>query len=163
MLRKNHGDYAERFMALYPANEQNLFQTVQELSEDEMMVLQNRLAEQRMASGDKATYVYFFSHIMPGPDSAEYGAFHTSDVPYFLNNSSDVRAAYWTQNDYLVGNVASQYLLNFARNGDLNGQDLPTWLPFNGAYEYMEVSEQSRFHKLDVEKAALWKEYLNSK
>ncbi|MDQ6421443.1 carboxylesterase family protein [Paenibacillus sp. LHD-117] len=157
------GDFADRFLALYPAEERKLPQVIEEINKDQMMALQNLLAQIRAASGDKATYLYYFTHVMPGPESAVYGAFHTSDVPYFLNKFSDLRAAYWTKTDYAIGNVASQYLLNFARTGNPNGKGLPTWSPATGANDYLEISEKSSLQKINEEKAALWTAYLNQK
>lgn len=159
-VKSTFGIDADRFLTLYPADEKTLSRTIQEINNDQLMAIQNRLAQQRAASGDKATYLYLFTHILPGPESAIFGAFHTSDVPYFLNKFSDERAAYWTESDYSVGHVASQYLLNFARTGDPNGKDLPTWKPSSGAYEYMEVSDKSRLQMMDRGKAELWTEYL---
>lgn len=148
-------------MSLYPADEKTLSRTIQEINNDQLMAIQNRLAQQRAASEDKATYLYLFKHILPGPESAIFGAFHTSYVPYFLNKFIDERTAYWTESDYSVGHVASQYLLNFARTGDPNGKGLPTWKPSSGAYEYMEVSDKSRLQMMDREKVELWTEYLD--
>lgn len=113
-MKSMYGDFADRFIAMYPFDEKSNLQFIQQMANDQMMAKQNLLAEQRVASGDKDTYLYLFTHVLPGPECALNGAFHTSDVPYFLNKFSDSRALYWTDTDYKVGHTASQYLLNFA-------------------------------------------------
>ena len=36
----------------------------------------------------RRVFTYFWTHALPGPDAARYGAFHTSEVPYVLNTLS---------------------------------------------------------------------------
>lgn len=61
-------------------------------------------------------YFYNFSHMMPMTERY-WGTTHTSDVPYMLNIFSDYRKDYWTEADYALGNLMSDYLTAFAKNG----------------------------------------------
>lgn len=96
-----------------------------------------------MGGYEGKTYTYIFTHVMPGKNT-NHGAFHTSDVPYFLNVFTKLREEYWTDADYALGDVMSDYLVNFARTGDPNGEGLVQW-DANAAvlgavdYGYMEL------------------------
>jgi carboxylesterase type B len=75
-------------------------------------------------------YTYFWTHALPGPDRAKYGAFHTSEVPYAMNTlyMSDRP---FTETDRRIAEQMSSYWANFAKNGDPNGGELPAWPPAN--------------------------------
>ena len=79
-----------------------------------------------MGGYEGSSYTYIFTHVMPGKTTS-HGAFHTSDVPYFLNVFTKLRQEYWTEDDYALGDTMSDYLVNFARTGDPNGEGLVQW------------------------------------
>lgn len=83
-------------------------------------------AQNRAKTAKTPAYTYFFDHAMPGPDVERFGAFHTADVPYFMNtlgmsNRSFVAA------DHKIAEMMSSYLVNFVTTGNPNGKGLPTW------------------------------------
>ena len=63
---------------------------------------------------------------LPGPDAAQYGAFHTSEVPYVMNTLS-MSDRPFTAADHQIADMASSYWANFVRTGDPNGKGLPHW------------------------------------
>ena len=71
-------------------------------------------------------FTYFWTHVLPGPDAAQYGAFHTSEVPYVLNTLSMSERPFAPE-DHQVAAALSSYRVNFATSGDPNGQGLPPW------------------------------------
>jgi para-nitrobenzyl esterase len=88
-----------------------------------MMVSQIALVNAARSPGYKGSvYLYYYNHVMPGPDSQNDGAFHTSDVPYFFNHLSGSRASYWTDTDRKLADIMSDYLVNFAKTGNPNGK-----------------------------------------
>jgi para-nitrobenzyl esterase len=60
------------------------------------------------------------------PDFPNYGAFHTSEVPFALHTLA-LWDRPWKQSDYDVERYMSGYWLNFVKNGDPNGKGLPEW------------------------------------
>jgi para-nitrobenzyl esterase len=103
------------------------------LAEENMMASQLALAKATETSGYKGNvYLYYYTYVMPGPvvedpGLYDYGAFHTSDVPYFLNHLSDSRALYWTDTDRKFADIMSDYLVNFAKTGNPNGTVPTVW------------------------------------
>lgn len=57
---------------------------------------------------------------------AQYGAFHTSEVPYVLNTLSMSDRPY-TDADRKIADILSSHWTNFARTGNPNGSGLPEW------------------------------------
>lgn len=122
------GDNAAEFLALYPVeSDEDALAQAQAYGVDNMSALIHANADLRTAGGEPATYSYYFTHVMPGPDAESIGAFHTADVPYFLGILDDDRADYWGEDDRTVADTMSAYLLNFARTGDPNGDGLVAW------------------------------------
>ena len=79
----------------------------------------------------KSTYIYEFSHIPTDkPGFPNYGAFHTSDVPYALHTLHLWKRP-WKEVDYAVENAMSGYWLNFVKTGNPNGPGLPQWNRFS--------------------------------
>ena len=88
------------------------------IKDDLLLAGMMKFEEGRMRTGNAdKTYVYYFRHPMPGPDKEIYGAFHSCEVPYFLNYFSDLRKDYWQDEDYLLGKKASEQLISFIKTG----------------------------------------------
>ncbi|MCJ7811827.1 carboxylesterase family protein, partial [bacterium] len=127
---------------------------------DNNNVLGYFLAMARALYGKSDTYIYYFTHVMPGPESDTWGAFHTADVPYGFNNISQLRANYWTQLDYNLGETMSSYFVHFARTGNPNRQELPEWPAYQeGKLQFMELGDTITPFSLPQKKADFWEAY----
>ena len=102
------------------------------------------------------TYLFDFAHPLSGPDKEQFGAFHTADIPYFLNYRTPLRAEYWTDQDILMGQIASLYLTNFCKTGDPNGNDLPVWQANSGNYSYMLLLPNCQMKTLSADQIAAY-------
>jgi para-nitrobenzyl esterase len=79
----------------------------------------------------KPSYIYQFSHVpVDKPDFPNYGAFHTSEVPYVLHTLHKWNRP-WLALDKELENTLTSYWVNFAKTGNPNGGNLPVWEKYN--------------------------------
>lgn len=123
-------------------NDSTFAPKVEGLTEGEALAANlTRIAKAR-AEGNATgkTFVYIYAHPYVAADRTKFGAFHTSDIPYFLNYCTPTLAEYWSEDDAYVAKTASGYLVNFARTGDVNGEGLPAWKANTGDYAYQQIA-----------------------
>ncbi len=82
-------------------------------------------------SNSNNSYLYQFSYVPTDkPNFPNYGAFHTSEVPFALNTLSKWKRP-WKDSDYAVEAAMSSYWINFVKTGNPNGKDLPEWKKYD--------------------------------
>lgn len=125
--QQRYGDLAGEFLALYPAStDQEARRAANDSARDQARFNLYRWAQQRGRTARTKAYTYFWTHTLPGPDAATYGAFHTSEVLYTLNTLRKSPRPF-TDDDRRIADRLSSYWANFAATGDPNGKDLPRW------------------------------------
>ena len=78
----------------------------------------------------RLNYIYEFSHVpVDKPDFPNYGAFHTADVPFALDNLHEWDRP-WRASDYATEKSMSAYWIQFIRAGNPNVTGLPPWEPY---------------------------------
>ena len=78
-----------------------------------------------LADNGVPVWEYRFSYVA---DSIGYsGAQHASDIPFFFDNAAIKYGTATTKKDIAVGELVSQYLVNFVKTGDPNGPSLAYW------------------------------------
>jgi len=121
------GDLATEFLKAYPASTDDQARAgANEAARDRQRVAMFEWAAARAGAAKTAAYLYYYNHVLPGPDSQQYGAFHTSEVPYVLNSLAKSSRPF-TADDRKVAELLSSYWANFAKNGNPNGAGLPPW------------------------------------
>lgn len=74
-----------------------------------------------------SSYLYQFSYVPTDkPGFPNYGAFHTSDVPFALHTLLKWNRP-WKETDYAVEQAMSTYWVNFVKTGNPNRKGLPEW------------------------------------
>ncbi|MCD8010180.1 MAG: carboxylesterase family protein [Lachnospiraceae bacterium] len=84
-------------------------------------------SELQEEQGRPPVYQYLFTHEPPGEDHP--GAFHSAEHPYVFQTLNRIWRPYKGE-DWELSNICCDYWTNFIKNGDPNGEDLPTWTPY---------------------------------
>lgn len=159
------GDLADELMAAYPA-EGDLNALMAQMSVDNANAQYSYMLAKKAANDSHSNYQWYFTRSVPDADpevEAMWGAFHTGDVGYWLNYFSDTSKRPWKDVDYELGELMSNYLVNFAKNGDPNGSSLPEWKKADGSISWMHLGEESAFETISEERAAFWQAYYEGK
>ena len=122
------GAQADAFLKLYPATSDEEAKASQNASfRDQAFGWQMRTwARMQTKTGKSKVYLYYFSRVPPGPESARYGAYHASEISYVFHNL-DKSTRPWEDTDRKLSDAMSSYWVNFASTGDPNGKGLPKW------------------------------------
>jgi para-nitrobenzyl esterase len=152
------GSLAEEFLRLYPAStDEQAKHSLSAALRDATRVQTYLWAARRARSARTKTFTYFFDRVIPWPEHPEFGAFHSSEIPYVFG-TLDVMKRPWEPADRKVSEAMSTYWANFVKTGDPNGSGLPKWRAFDEADRTtMELGE--RLGPLDVadaERFAFW-------
>jgi para-nitrobenzyl esterase len=139
-----YGNTGKDFKALYPSDSEEAEKAAEKLAGQDQSRLNTWLwMEFRAKTSKTNSYEYFFDRAIPWPEHPEFGAFHTSEVPYVFNNLKMLRNHPLEKTDTLVADRMSSYWANFVKTGDPNGQGLPRWEPFeDNRHEVMELGEK---------------------
>ena len=98
----------------------------------------------------------------PGPDSATYGAFHSSEIPYVFGTLDRSPGRTFTELDREVAGRLGAYWANFVKTGDPNGAGLPPWPRLDDAGQVMELGGPFTARPLDPKRLELFREYVRS-
>jgi para-nitrobenzyl esterase len=124
---ERYGDRAGEFLKFYPGEtDDQAARSAQREAVDRGFTL--KLVEWLgIRGGSKPVFAYLFTHVEPGPESARYGAFHSSELPYEFNTLHLSPGRTFTDVDRQLADQLSSYVANFVKNGDPNGGALPHW------------------------------------
>ena len=152
-LKSFFGEDLDRVLALYDYENKEFNELKTEINYDNLIISQLYFKKERYKAGAKNTRIYFFTHPMPGPDEKLFGAFHSAEVPYFMNYFSHKRKDYWSEGDYRLGDLLSSWLVSFASDGDNT-----VFKDDDGeGYSYTLISSEGiSTEYIDEEKYELW-------
>ncbi|MEM9261084.1 MAG: carboxylesterase family protein, partial [Bacteroidota bacterium] len=91
------------------------------------------MEEHRKTSG-QPIYRYRFDKVRPPlvgstREQEPLGAGHASDIEYFMGNLDLADEYAWKKADHETAKTMVDYLVNFIKTGDPNGEGLPAWTP----------------------------------
>lgn len=162
-MQQRYGERADAFFKLYPNSTQDQSGAAQvAAARDNGKVSMFLWAGARAKTAKTKAFTYYWTHTMPGPDGARYGAFHTSEVPYVFNTLNQSKRP-WTDQDRKLAELAGSYWVNFMKAGDPNGKGLPTWPAYSSSSPVtMELGASPGPRALaDKAKLEFWEKELN--
>ncbi|GFE87453.1 carboxylesterase/lipase family protein [Steroidobacter agaridevorans] len=162
--KKYFGDKADQFLKLYPVRSDADVSTVgaTAVRDGGMATSIRSWALGQVAQGKAATYVYMYSHphsYEPGVAIADLnpataGAYHTSEVPFFLL-TQDVynrirRTRAWTDYDRALANKMSDVLVAFAKTGTPSTSEVKVPRFTVRTQEFIEFGDEIDTRRFDV-------------
>lgn len=140
LLTARFGDKAPVFAALYPATDDTQrAAATKAVLRDRGLASIYRWARTHERNGAPPIYTYLFEHVEPGPESARWNAFHSSEIPYVFETLDAAPERGFTDLDRSISKTISHYWLNFIRTGNPNSTGLPSWPRFQVAAPTMMV------------------------
>jgi para-nitrobenzyl esterase len=128
LLASSYGERAKAFAAFYPAT------TDAARAAGSKALLRDRglgslylWARTRAQHVTAPVYGYLFEHVEPGPESARWGAFHSSEMPYVFGTFAASPERAFTDRDRALSATIARCWVNFVRTGNPNGAGSPAW------------------------------------
>jgi para-nitrobenzyl esterase len=143
-----YGEQADAFLKLYPVSADAEVVAVQKQAGRDRARVSIDLWAGNQEKASKRIYTYFFDRVIPWPAHPEFGAFHTSEVPYVFETIGRLDRP-WEPIDRTVSDTVSSYWTNFAKKGDPNGPSLPQW-PAYSSSSHSTMQLGSRFGEMKV-------------
>lgn len=148
---EKYGKKTKDFLSLLPADtDEEAMASQQKLNLLDYAGIPAYLLASYMATD---VWLYEFTHVPTAkPNFPDYGAFHTSEVPFALH-TLDKWDRKWKPEERDLENVMSAYWVNFAKEGNPNGAGLPQWNAYRsevGALLLLDTDEikmQEKYQK----------------
>jgi para-nitrobenzyl esterase len=157
-ITQRYGERAPRFLAVYPTATEAQARWAQiESGRDAGIAGVQQLLLERAKTSRTPAYGYYFDHAIPWPDKPQYGAFHTSEVPYVFGTLDKLQRP-WTDVDRKLSATMMSYWTNFATSGDPNGFGIPAWPAFSAqSPTLLRIGDQiAPMHPLPRERLELY-------
>jgi para-nitrobenzyl esterase len=157
-VRQRYGGMADRFLAVYPPTD---FATSgPALGRDRGIASLLLWAQQRRQTSHYPIYGYLFTHVEPGPDSARFGAFHSSEIPYVFGTLDQAPERGFTALDQRVSERLQAYWVSYIKTGDPNGARRHHWPPLDQNLQILELGDSDSAHAaLPPDRLALFGEF----
>jgi para-nitrobenzyl esterase len=126
---KTYGTRAEEFLQLFPANTDGEAKAAQ--LKAGMLQFAGIPVHRWALSNKQPVFMYEYRFVPTDkPGFPNYGAFHTSEVPFALHTLAHWKRP-WQQRDYDMEKRMTAYWVNFISTGNPNGKGLPAWNPYD--------------------------------
>lgn len=127
LLKQQFGAAAPRWAALYPlATPSERAEANRQAHRDRALANLYVWALQR-APGRAPAYAYLFTLVMPGPEAARWGAFHSSEIPYIFGTLVAAPERLFTEADQALSGVMACYWTAFVATGRPSCAGEPAW------------------------------------
>jgi para-nitrobenzyl esterase len=140
-IRKQFGPDADEVLKYYPGNtDEEAARSQVKMSRDQTFAMSGfKWASLQSQQGKAPIYVYNFNRKLPAtPDYVKYGAFHTGEVAYVMDDLKFLNRP-WESADQPLATLISSYWVNFMKTGNPNGPGLPEWPKYDNATQQAMV------------------------
>jgi para-nitrobenzyl esterase len=110
-----------------PQGDQTLDELKQQVFCDKIHIEPARYLADAVAGAGRPAYLYRFSYVAESERGKVKGALHSSELPFVFDIPAEVFGDKVTGDDRKMGELASAYLVSFAKTGDPNGANRPQW------------------------------------
>jgi len=128
-LRQNYGQWADRLLALYPAeNEQEVYFSMSDIFRDGSFAWGTYAwANLQRRTGKGRVYMYYFDQDSENTilRSRKGGASHVAEMPFVYGH--EYNGGRMTITERHMQQIMERYWINFVKTGDPNGHALPYW------------------------------------
>jgi len=132
-IKDQYGAKADEYLKYFPAStDEEAAQSQVRMSRDQIFAASGfKWSVVQSEQGKAPIYVYNFNRKLPAtPDFVRYGAFHTGEVAYVMDDLKFLNRP-WEPADQPLATLMSAYWVNFITSGNPNGKGLPEWPMFN--------------------------------
>ncbi len=141
-IRANYGEFADAFLARYPAK--NIDESMLAATRDAMYGwTSERLVSNQAALGQPA-YFYFFDHGYPATEQWKLHAFHAAELPFVFDTAGKTPPLWPEIPNKLVERKLTEamgdYWASFARDGQPRAKGQPDWLPYSEDKAFMHFA-----------------------
>ncbi len=135
--QKTFSDHADEFLKLYPADtDADAVRSTIDFAGDSFIAYGTwAWLEAQVKTGGQPVYRYHFERPAPADKfhAAGSGAFHSDEIEYVFGTLDSRIDAKWQPEDYKLSDLVETYWTNFAKTGNPNGSDAPSWPQYNAA------------------------------
>jgi para-nitrobenzyl esterase len=134
-IRKQYGADADEFLKYYPGNtDKEAARSQVKIGRDQTFAMSvYKWLTVQSTRGKAPIYAYNFNRKLPATaDYVKYGAFHTGEVAYVMDNLKFLKRP-WEPADQPLATLMSDYWVNFITSGNPNGKGLPPWPKYDTA------------------------------
>lgn len=130
-VAETYGNNTDEFYSYYPVNgPYGVRDAFLAARRDTWFTLGMRTWARNVTAHGEPAYLYFFTKHPPVSGQSYLKAFHGAEISYVFGNL-DATDGDFTEADFALADTVSSYWVNFARQGDPNGDSLPLWPPYN--------------------------------
>ncbi len=159
-VEKRYAAVAERLLALYPhATDAEAARSGARLSRDRRVAGLLLWAERRSAEG-VPVYAFHFERVLPGVDPAQFGAFHTAEVPYVFGASTLPDAPFDAADRKVSAAMQERWLAFMRTSNPGTARSRPKWKPASlDPASIWRIAPADAEPLLDAEKLSIFREF----
>ncbi len=144
----------------YDTHGDDLIATIEDICTDAMLFELLEFARVRNSTCPGNTYIYFFTHVMPGPDADRFGSFHSCEVPYCTGYLSPLRKDYWKDEDRELAVTMNKLVCGFFHDGK---PGIDGFEPSDGTNLFLIDAKEQKNIRYSAEQLEKWRHFFGVK